>query len=383
MRLISVETFRAGMRGERVPAGGVFRVSTVKPKALADGTRSVRFCFSDGSIDRMGDTIDPNGWDTSDFDANPVALWAHDSSQPPIGRAGNLAVEGGRLMGDIEFAPTETYAFADTVYRLVTGGFLNAVSVGFLPTEYSFVDNDPERGFGIDFKKQQLLEISVCPIPANPNALAAARSKGIDTRPLVEWAERTLDGGGILTIPKLELERLRKAAKEPTMARRAPAARRSDNDDNPMATCAKGDDEDCGMKDASRCAIHGKAKDTDPDDDAEKAIRRILSKLLARTKAEGDDADDDLPLEHHDAVRMAHKCMKTAKAFSAEAVKQYAKAMDHLAGVAESLDDPDDVDPDDTKSEDPDADGDDDEAPDAEKAAQLRRAAKLKRRLAI
>ena len=383
MTLMTMEAFRAGMRDNQVPAGGVFRVSTIKPKALGEGTRTVRFCFSDGSVDRMGDTIDPNGWDTADFDANPVALWAHDSSQPPIGRAGNLAVEGGRLMGDIEFAPTETYAFADTVYRLVTGGFLNAVSVGFLPTEYSFVDNDPERGFGIDFKKQQLLEISVCPIPANPNALAAAWAKGIDTRPLVEWAERTLDGGGILTIPKLELERLRTAAKEPTMARRAPAQRRSDDDGTPMASCALPDADECGMKDASKCAVHGKGKAADPDDDTEKAILRVLAKLMgARTKAE-EDPDDNLPLEHHDAVRMAHKCLRTAKAFDAEAVKHYSKALDHLIGVVDSLDDPDDPDAGDTKAEDenPEKDPDDGTDPNEEKAAQLRRAQKLKARL--
>src|SRR5690349_18493272 len=153
-KLIDIATFRTEARAGRKPEGGVFRISAETPQ-LQDGTRKVRFCFSDGSIDRAGDRIDPEGWETDGFLKNPVSLWAHDSWSPPIGRAGNLKVEGDRLMGDIDFAPVETYAFADTIYRLVVGKYVNAVSVGFMPIEWSFVD-DKERKFGIDFKRQEL-----------------------------------------------------------------------------------------------------------------------------------------------------------------------------------------------------------------------------------
>ena len=220
--LMSADQFRGELRAKRKPVGGVYRVSVAQPLPVAGAERTLRFCFSDGSVDRMNDTIAAAGWDLTDFQANPVALWAHDSSAPPIGGARNVGVEGDRLLGDIEFAPPETYAFADTIYRLVLGKLLRAVSVGFLPTRYAFVENDPERGFGIDFLEQTLLEISVCPVPANPNALQEARRKGIDTRPLVEWAERTLDDAGKASLPRAELERLRRAAKEPAMTARTP-----------------------------------------------------------------------------------------------------------------------------------------------------------------
>jgi HK97 family phage prohead protease len=224
--LMSADQFRGELRAKRKPAGGVYRVSVAQPLPVDGAERTLRFCFSDDSVDRMGDTIAAAGWDIADFMANPVALWAHDSSAPPIGGARNVGVEGNRLLGDIEFAPPETYAFADTIYRLVLGKFLRAVSVGFLPTRYAFVDNDPDRGFGIDFLEQALLEISVCPVPANPNALQQARLKGIDTRPLVEWAERTLDGEGRASLPLGELERLRRAAREqPTMTAPPPRQR--------------------------------------------------------------------------------------------------------------------------------------------------------------
>ena len=117
--------------------------------------RTLRFCYSDNSVDRMGDTISAAGWDLTDYVRNPVALWAHDSSAPPIGGGRNVGVEGARLMGDIEFAPPETYQFADTIYRLLLGKFLRAVSVGFMPTKHVFVQNDPDAALGHRFPRTE------------------------------------------------------------------------------------------------------------------------------------------------------------------------------------------------------------------------------------
>jgi HK97 family phage prohead protease len=386
--LMSADQFRGELRAKRKPVGGVYRVSVAQPLPVDGAERTLRFCFSDGSVDRMNDTIAAAGWDLADFQANPVALWAHDSSAPPIGGARNVGVEGDRLLGDIEFAPPETYAFADTIYRLVLGKFLRAVSVGFLPTRYAFVENDPERGFGIDFLEQALLEISVCPVPANPNALQEARRKGIDTRPLVEWAERTLDGDGKATLPRAELERLRRAAKEPWMTRPTPRrtagkptnAHRSDGADETDPTaggaivgnCGRSPDEECGMKDPSECSIHaGTELDLDPEE--AKRLAGLLARLLPRRK-EGGEPADDLPVAHEDAIRVAHKCLRTSKAFLTEAVSQHSKAIDLLGGVVDALDTADPI-----STTAPDTDPD---APDGDKAAQLLRAAAAKRRLA-
>lgn len=147
-------------------------------RALDPEQRTVRFIFSDGSVDRMGDTIDPNGWSTTAFMKNPVILWSHDSAAPPIGRALRVWSDGTRLMGDIAFAPSETYAFADTIYRLVLGKYLSAGSVGFRGIDYKWAD-DPARPSGVDFKKQELLEFSLVTIPANANALVQAQVKGL------------------------------------------------------------------------------------------------------------------------------------------------------------------------------------------------------------
>jgi hypothetical protein len=129
-------------------------------RATDDGSRTVRFVLSDGSIDRMGDSIDPYGWELTAFRTNPVVLFAHLSSEPPVGRMVRTFVANGRLMGDVQFASADVYPFADQIYKLVVNGFIRACSVGFLPIEWEFSD-DGDRQFGIDFKRQELLELSI------------------------------------------------------------------------------------------------------------------------------------------------------------------------------------------------------------------------------
>ena len=131
--LLDIETFRARARAGAAP-GATFKLSTADPQIVAGASsRTRRFTFSTADVDHAGDVIRQDGWDLSVFRANPAALFAHDASALPVGKASNVAVVGGRLMGDIEFAGPETYEFADTVFQLLKGGFLKAVSVGFLP----------------------------------------------------------------------------------------------------------------------------------------------------------------------------------------------------------------------------------------------------------
>ncbi len=230
LKRLTIDEFRAAAREKRALEGTVSRLALSDGQAVDGQARTIRFVFSDGTVDRAGDRIDPEGWDTEDFLKNPVALWAHDSYSPPIGRASNIGPVAGKLMGDIEFMPADISAFADSVFRMVQGGYVKAVSVGFRPIEWTFT-NDKDRPYGIDFTKQELLEISVCPVPCNPNALLEARAKGINTAPLLEWAERLLDTGESVLVPRALLEETFKAAKTPKTTRQkylAPRAKTAD-----------------------------------------------------------------------------------------------------------------------------------------------------------
>lgn len=183
MKMIDIAEFRARVKAGRHRPKTAVRfapTSSVEPIAAKDA-RSVTFVFSDNSVDRYGDTIDARGWVLDTYNANPIALFGHDSSnvKSVIGSAKNVRVEGHRLIGDIDFMEASVNPDAEAVYQMVKGGFLRAVSVGFQPIEWS-LSKDKGRPGGVDFRKQELLEISIVPIPANPNALVQARAAGID-----------------------------------------------------------------------------------------------------------------------------------------------------------------------------------------------------------
>lgn len=164
-------------------------------KAAEEDSRSLLFTISTASVDRMGDTIDANGWKLESYRKNPVVLWAHDAGSLPVAKAPKVWIEEGKLKAQAEFTPPGMARFNDTVFEMYKQGFLSATSVGFMPLKYAFTE-DPQRRYGIDFMEQELLEFSAVPVPANPEALIEGRSAGIDIGPLLDWAEDQLKRAG-------------------------------------------------------------------------------------------------------------------------------------------------------------------------------------------
>jgi phage head maturation protease len=144
----------------------------------ADKPRTIRYVASDETVDRYGDVIRAEGWDLSNYEGNNVLLWGHDHKLPAIGTT-KAWVEGTRLMADATFWPEGVSEFADQLWRMAEHGGLKAVSVGFMPTKMPNEIKDPETNEwtgGFEFIAQDLLELSVVSVPANPAALALARS---------------------------------------------------------------------------------------------------------------------------------------------------------------------------------------------------------------
>jgi HK97 family phage major capsid protein/HK97 family phage prohead protease len=137
--------------------------------ALAAGD-PLTFVLSDATKDRMGDVIEPKGWQLDNFRSNPMALFNHNSSFP-IGTWEDVKVQGGRLVGKLKLAARGTSDRIDEIISLVEQGILRAVSVGFSPIERKPLDDG-----GIRFTKQELLETSLVSIPANPAAVQLAKS---------------------------------------------------------------------------------------------------------------------------------------------------------------------------------------------------------------
>lgn len=146
------------------------------------GERKMSFTISTAAVDRDGDTIDPKGWDLGSYTKNPVVLWAHDYSSPPVGKAVNIKSTEHGLQADVEFLPQGLDPFADKIHDMCKAGFLNATSVGFRGMEY----DEASGRKGYDFKKQELLEFSIVPVPCNPEALA---QRGLKNDQLKHYAK--------------------------------------------------------------------------------------------------------------------------------------------------------------------------------------------------
>lgn len=147
-------------------------------RVLNEREQTMRFIASDETRDRYGDIIRASGWKLTNYKRNPVVLFGHDYGAPAVGKAVRVAVEDNKLVIDVKFAPT---TMGQELWLLYSQGYMSAVSVGFLPVPGQWKDLKDEDGnwLGYEFLEQELLELSLVPVPANPSALSQADEKGI------------------------------------------------------------------------------------------------------------------------------------------------------------------------------------------------------------
>lgn len=155
--------------------------------------RVIEFLGSDDTKDRVGEVLTVDGWDTKSYKKNPVFLWAHSRDQLPIGKA--ISVKAGKegLRFKIKFADADINPFADTVYKMYKEGYLNGVSVGFIPDYKASAYND--RTETLVTNKKELLELSAVPVGCNPNALMQRDienmyEKGLTDTDIAQYKER-------------------------------------------------------------------------------------------------------------------------------------------------------------------------------------------------
>lgn len=130
----------------------------------------VEVIVSNSATDRHGESILLEGIDLSQIRRNPVVLWAHDYQNLPIGQIKSIRKSAGNLVAKIKL-DYDLYDFADTVYKMILRGTINAVSIGGMVREWS-------DDYTI-VKKLEMIELSVVPVGAHPDALVIARSVGI------------------------------------------------------------------------------------------------------------------------------------------------------------------------------------------------------------
>ena len=115
------------------------------------------------------------GLSTENYFKNPVVMWAHDSEgrSPsgglPVARTVALSKGvDGRLVADFEFLTDDP--FAQRIKNAWDKGFLKAASISWLPVETA-----PDEGGQWRDTRSELLEWSIVPVPADPDALRRAK----------------------------------------------------------------------------------------------------------------------------------------------------------------------------------------------------------------
>lgn len=171
---------------------------------------------SDERPDRHGDIVEQS-WNFKDYESNPLFLYGHGWTMPPIGKSLDWNVvnradgkyAGDALKIDCYFAEKETYPFADTIFRLVDGGFLVTGSIGARPGQVISISDPNERkklGLGPTghiLRDSGLIEFSTVGVPANPGAhtilnsmKSAGRLEHADIYVIRELVRRDLEQTG-------------------------------------------------------------------------------------------------------------------------------------------------------------------------------------------
>lgn len=158
-------------------------------RAIDEESRRVTVVVSTGDVARDGAIIDQRGWVFTNYDRNPVVLWAHDDSQLPIARA----IPSERIQTETELIETHEFAthlVADEVFQAVRGGFVNATSVRWIPGKTA-VQQMGGQNVLVFTEGHELLESSYVTLPADPGALVMRA----DGKPLMhkEGARMVID----------------------------------------------------------------------------------------------------------------------------------------------------------------------------------------------
>jgi HK97 family phage major capsid protein/HK97 family phage prohead protease len=160
--------------------------SVLQIKAVSEDQRVITGIATSPSTDRQGDIIDPLGVSFK----NPMPLlWQHQSDKP-VGMAyfDKPTKNGITFKANIASLdePGTLKDRLDEAWQSVKLGLVKAVSIGFRPIEYSFLDKG-----GVHFTESEVMELSLVTIPAQQDAVIQ-QIKSIDAQFLAASGRKEL-----------------------------------------------------------------------------------------------------------------------------------------------------------------------------------------------
>jgi HK97 family phage prohead protease len=145
-------------------------------RSVDEASRTATFVASTGALDSWDEILDQKTWRLERYRANPVVLFAHNDRDLPIGRTETIDLNSeGNLEFSMRFASAEANPKAEQVFQLVKEQMIGGASVGYVADKAERVTEN-----GKTFRRMtglELFEISIVPVPANPETLAKMRSR--------------------------------------------------------------------------------------------------------------------------------------------------------------------------------------------------------------
>lgn len=152
-----------------------FAYSLLTLKDIDNDKRIITGIASTPEVDRQGDIVEPKG---AQFAKEIPLLWQHDSLQPvgtvKLGKPTKDGIPFTATIAKVD-VPAGLKARLDEAWESVKANLVRAVSIGFRPLEYTFIE---ETG-GVRFTSFEIMELSLVTIPANASATIQA-VKSID-----------------------------------------------------------------------------------------------------------------------------------------------------------------------------------------------------------
>ena len=165
------------------------------PPQYDEEAMSITFPFAAShGRDRVGDFLDVGGIDTANHRRNPVAFVDHGKwSALPIGKCedpqGNYTVtideDRGLALATVFLDRDPKHVVPQQVFSLFKQGILRAGSIGYRPLNSPKVlPPVPEKGIprGVDLDRVELLEVTICGLPANGDAVRRVLEDGWEGR---------------------------------------------------------------------------------------------------------------------------------------------------------------------------------------------------------
>lgn len=268
-KIVSPDEYRDKRKDFCRSDGTVLKAVAFKaPPSWDPEKRKARFIMTTEEPDRDRDIVVQAGIDLTNFLKNPVALYRH-YSEFPIGNWSALSlVTAGRpkrTEGDLNFLSEEVDEDADRCARHVAAGSIKAVSIGFIPKKLRQRERDEDSTWpGYEITESELVECSLCTIPAQPSALAKmadreAKLARLEIEEILDtWARDPVNG---LLVPRKDYEAAYKVISAKAFADLIPKAADESSPPPPAAEAKEGGDQsnEAGLA----------AKDDGEEDDGE------------------------------------------------------------------------------------------------------------------